>query len=1721
MTGGISGSQCATCAYSFIATCTADSTHIYYGDGSTAVFTVSASVYDDASCSVANAAGPFTCDVSKSLSGSGWNFATCLDGQLTVIYYTQYHSIGSVPSPSPATAIPTAAPPPPTPSPPTPSPPTPSPPTPSPPTPSPPTPSPPTPSPPTPSPPTPSPPTPSPPTPSPPTPSPPTPSPPTPSPPTPSPPTPSPPTPSPPTPSPPTPSPPTPSPPTPSPPTPSPPTPSPPTPSPPTPSPPTPSPPTPSPPTPSPPTPSPPTPSPPTPSPPTPSPPTPSPPTPSPPTPSPPTPSPPTPSPPTPSPPTPSPPTPSPPTPSPPTPSPPTPSPPTPSPPTPSPPTPSPPTPSPPTPSPPTPSPPTPSPPTPSPPTPSPPTPSPPTPSPPTPSPPTPSPPTPSPPTPSPPTPSPPTPSPPTPSPPTPSPPTPSPPTPSPPTPSPPTPSPPTPSPPTPSPPTPSPSTPSPPTPSPPTPSPLTPSPPTPAPLTVVPPTLVPLTTASPPTPSPPTPSPPTLSPPTPSPPTPSPPTPSPPTPSPPTPSPPTSSPLTPSPPTPSPPTPSPPTASPPTPSPPTPSPITLPPLTPYPATPSPLTPSPPTPLPLTSAPPTQAPATTSPLTPSPPTPSPPTPSPTPTPPSTSLPSTAMPSTPPPTPAPWTPAPSTTSPASPSPPTLSPPTPAPLTPAPLTPAPPTVSPPTPAPLTVSPLTPSPPTPAPDTPAPLTPAPLTPSPPTSSPPTPAPPTPFPVTEAPLTLVPLTLSPLTLSPPTRPPVTVPPLTFAPETVVPLTFSPLAVDTATPATMLPTSAPTAAPTHAPATAEPFILSSVAPTVAPTTPPSAAPDQPTFTPDRPDEVVLLEYEKEVTNTELAAGEVRVDAWLASGEELTAIVDAGDADVAVSVRAAEVLSSDLFTYTNVSSDRHAGGITIYVTSPSFVGSLRVKVTSTLPPAEGSCVITVREDLHPDTPSLSAVVPGLAALSMSAVVAGAPAVLVGSPQCGTSSSLPFLLHPTQWTLDGSEAFGALVGNVLIVCGLSAILCGAMLALKRVGLHAGLWQYIVYQGLSHLPSTVVFPFMLMYQGLSFAAVRLVAQHDGAMQTGSGIVGILLCTTIPLLLMWRTRTNIPWLAVYNHYPDKGAVHTFFFGRGEWVSAKTEVMYHAEYMLVLKPFALPQYSVVPYVVMFVVSVFSAQDTTDLDVCGHLRVVLAAAFACCAVCAVIFRPFCRPRDNAVLCLASLLISAALVFQAAAYYTVNLDRPECPVAQQLLQACLILIAVKAVVDVFCDIYSVATHRIRTIQEDAFGNIAPQEIDATQEHLDEEEVGSGGEHHTQGDSEAPYVAAEPHASLNASIRSALGVTTTSSGTKETMLPTLHPVSGPSHHPLVAEGRPEVSYTPPAVESDAEGTKSPKPKRRRHTFDAGNAKKLPPGEFEEPEEPLGADSTTPRAKAVRRRSLVGSVGKATPTSGSDAPEAGTPTPPTVSPRSRARRRSLAHRDSPIELPDEPQVEELLDATPKTVSPRARRRSLVHRDSPIELPEGSSLPPEEPQVEELLGATPTVSPRARRRSLKVSTTDPEEQISVTPPETPSPSAGQGLTSPRDDVAGSLQEEPQVEPLRVNTKSPRARRRSLVTAEPVDEQKLVTTPSPAPVKSLDGETTGTPRARRRSLVASVPPSVPLGAEVSAPTPPTRKVLGRGRLAQGGAPPPQPPGRASRTPSPTVEDDPAYVEV
>eukprot|EP00754_Rhynchopus_humris_P016194 Rhum_TRINITY_DN14501_c0_g2::Rhum_TRINITY_DN14501_c0_g2_i1::g.93525::m.93525 len=300
-----------------------------------------------------------------------------------------------------------------------------------------------------------------------------------------------------------------------------------------------------------------------------------------------------------------------------------------------------------------------------------------------------------------------------------------------------------------------------------------------------------------------------------------------------------------------------------------------------------------------------------------------------------------------------------------------------------------------------------------------------------------------------------------------------------------------------------------------------------------------------------------------------------------------------------------------------------------------------------------------------------------------------------SSQLPLALHPTRWSPYGSAALGMVLGNFAIVCGITVLSCGLVLALEQAAPRLPQFQdQIDSQGMLRFPSVPYFTLQFMYQGIVMGGMMLIMQPFSAGAFVAGMAAVLLCLALPFYAFVTIKNNVPAKATYMAEVGCGNLRDLLLGPGEWVSTSRGEDYVNRYASLIRFYKeeTAWYQIIEYCGSFSLAAIQSVIVANDVSCGHVKVGAGIVFAMLLGLQVHLQPLAKIRDQ-VCDIAVLMVQCLAMFlMAYGYYAVQSDTWMFDAASALLTSSLAVLVAKTCVDTCCEVYVFVSGRRRHLR---------------------------------------------------------------------------------------------------------------------------------------------------------------------------------------------------------------------------------------------------------------------------------------------------------------------------------------------------------------------------------------------------------------------------------------------
>ena len=340
-----------------------------------------------------------------------------------------------------------------------------------------------------------------------------------------------------------------------------------------------------------------------------------------------------------------------------------------------------------------------------------------------------------------------------------------------------------------------------------------------------------------------------------------------------------------------------------------------------------------------------------------------------------------------------------------------------------------------------------------------------------------------------------------------------------------------------------------------------------------------------------------------------------------------------------------------------------------------------------------------DASSVASLVSGASAGSALRLAVVGQLCKLGEPMA--QRTYPFVLHPTQWTLFGSQAAGLVVGNFLVTVSFWVV----MSVVVQVVMCTGYFKAIDAVGMCRFPSAPLFVFQFLLQGTALGAIALVFYPPSTSLFLLGFAALAFCCGVPFFVLYSVRVGVPRKGYYLHDTDMRGGRTWLsavVGPGEWVSRCEAELWHLRYAAVIRPYHEEWvcFSFVEMAASLTVSAVNSSTAHTLIGCGHQKLSSALIFVVLLCAEVATWPHARARDGYMLPAFQILQAAGLGLMAAGYYAEDTGHWTFGTAAKVFIACSVLLACKAVCDVCTELYLFATKRRMRLQAYAYGQEA-------------------------------------------------------------------------------------------------------------------------------------------------------------------------------------------------------------------------------------------------------------------------------------------------------------------------------------------------------------------------------------------------------------------------------------
>ena len=352
---------------------------------------------------------------------------------------------------------------------------------------------------------------------------------------------------------------------------------------------------------------------------------------------------------------------------------------------------------------------------------------------------------------------------------------------------------------------------------------------------------------------------------------------------------------------------------------------------------------------------------------------------------------------------------------------------------------------------------------------------------------------------------------------------------------------------------------------------------------------------------------------------------------------------------------------------------------------------------------------HTDTPLLAGTAKTVESASTGAAVASSVAggsaagsamrMILISGVCefkGINKNFPLAFHPTQLWIDGSQAYGAIIGNTLIIIIFTAILKLLTIMLSISPRFQSIANHDP-EGFLRFPSCPLFIFQFLYQGTTFGSLLVLFNPPNNIALVVAFTATGVCVLVPIIVFRITTKGVPGKSYYAE-EKCNTLFRIVAGPGEWVSRARTDRWSQKYASAIRAYRQRccWFASVEMSISFVLSLTSSLKTENFQACAHVRMSQAGIFALVTLLLTKCWPYSRPRDNVVGIIISSLQVFALLLMAVAFYLENEEHHSMNAASALMTASAAILIAKVVVDLLTEIFIFFTKRRTKLQEKAF-----------------------------------------------------------------------------------------------------------------------------------------------------------------------------------------------------------------------------------------------------------------------------------------------------------------------------------------------------------------------------------------------------------------------------------------
>ena len=323
-------------------------------------------------------------------------------------------------------------------------------------------------------------------------------------------------------------------------------------------------------------------------------------------------------------------------------------------------------------------------------------------------------------------------------------------------------------------------------------------------------------------------------------------------------------------------------------------------------------------------------------------------------------------------------------------------------------------------------------------------------------------------------------------------------------------------------------------------------------------------------------------------------------------------------------------------------------------------------------------------------------------------------ECGSykddDPKIPWMFHPTQVEIAGRRCMGAVVVNMSFVAFAIAVQVAVAYAILKTDVAGRFMEeprtFRVAQAVVFFPSFAIIILICFYQGTSVCASALLFRPSDA---GDATVGVITLMVLIVFIIWlaRAMTSAEKLARYRLDMDEDGKQRgsklllFVLGHGEWVSTCKSTRVTKRYSVVFRTWAssFTAWATMDFVAALLFAFIGTYRPESYPGCGNLRLIIGAVSFAFGAVTLFYWPYVKERDNHTQIWRWVLQGIGFVLLGIAYHIGEpTTHATVKAGSVFILASVVLLLIKALIDLFAFIYIVYTQRRTRLQLEEWGD---------------------------------------------------------------------------------------------------------------------------------------------------------------------------------------------------------------------------------------------------------------------------------------------------------------------------------------------------------------------------------------------------------------------------------------